>query len=619
MSESIKYQHDKVRNELFRFIPFSICVALLFILVYILGLAPIEKDELADSDSYLRLLRVENLHKGGNWYDPVFLRINPPHGQTSHWTRPFDVLLLAGATPIALFTDFESALFWWGIIISPVLMIAALVALQWSTKSVLSGDGPFLAGFIFILQSITLTYYQAGRPDHHSLIILAFILSIGLALRMIIKPFSVRLCYLTGVISGFSMWVSVESILITCLILVVLGLFWALENGDFLDKSLHYAVALFVATGLSLVLERSWDSLLAEEYDRLSIVHVSIFGLVAVVWAAMFVLNRRTQLFRRRGRRISAIPACAAFVALVVILSFPKFYKGPLADIDPKLITVWFSKIPEVRPLISKAAPVAISIQLIGSALVGFPFLLYSLRKKTDSNNRKGWIFLLLTSVVFMLISIYQIRWSVYPQILLIIPMTQLMVLLRRRGPSTGLLKTLKNVLILTVFSAGLLSVGVFAERMIAKRGESSTSYGKASLIHMCDYLSQVEDWGGQDLLILTHVDFGAEIIYRTEHKVLGTPHASGTLHRNGQGILDTYDIMTADTDEKAHELIQKRKIDLILLRPNSIESAFYSKPEMASTFYKRLLRDRIPYWLRRIELPSGLSSEFQLFEIIEM
>lgn len=130
--------------------------------------------------------------------------------------------------------------------------------------------------------------------------------------------------------------------------------------------------------------------------------------------------------------------------------------------------------------------------------------------------------------------------------------------------------------------------------------------------------MAQAEEWDGQDLLILTHVDFGAEILYRTEHKVLGTPHATGTPHRNGQGILDTYDIMTADTDEKALELIQKRKIDLILLCPKSTESVFYSKPGRESTFYQRLCEDMIPNWLRKVELPSDLSSSFILFETIE-
>ena len=75
---------------------------------------------------------------------------------------------------------------------------------------------------------------------------------------------------------------------------------------------------------------------------------------------------------------------------------------------------------------------------------------------------------------------------------------------------------------------------------------------------------------------------------------------------------------MTADTDEKALELIQRRKIDLILLCPKSSESIVYSKPEQTSTFYQRLCEDMIPNWLRKVELPSDLSSSFLLFETIE-
>jgi len=619
MPESLKCEQDKDRIELFSFIPFGICVALILILLYMIGLAPIKNGELADSDCYLRLLRVEDLHKGGNWYDPVVLRINPPHGQTSHWTRLFDILLLVGAVPISLFTDFESALFWWGIIISPLLLIATLIALQWSTRSILSlsKDGPFLACLLFVSQLITLSYCQAGRPDHHSLLIFVFVLSVGFTFRMILRPFSARLCYIAGAISALSMWVSVESMVPVGLTIGVLGLLWLLEGGDFLDKSLHYTLALFAVTGLSLVLERAWHSLLADEYDRLSIVYLSVFGFITALWITIYVLNRHTKLFRRRANRFSSILVGVAMLALAILVSFPKFYKSPFADIDPRIIPIWLSKIAEMQPLLSKSGSLAIAAQLIGPAIVCFPFLVYLLFRKTHNESRKGWIYISISLVVFILISLYQIRWLFYTQVLLSIPMARLMVLLRQRGPKAGFLRTLRNVFISLIFSAGPLCLGLFAERFV-KRGDSAKSHQEVSLIQICDYLAQAEEWGGQDLLILTHVDFGAEILYRTEHKVLSTPHATGTPSRNGQGIWDTYEIMTADTDAEALELIQKRKIDLILLCPKSTESAFYSKPEHEATFYKRLLDDTIPNWLRKVELSSNLSSSFLLFETIE-
>jgi hypothetical protein len=619
MPEYLKCEQDKDRSELFSFVPFAVCVALVFILAYILGLAPIKKYEFADSDCYLRLLRVEKLHNGGNWRDPVILRINPPYGQTSHWTRPFDVLLLTGALPIAMFTDFESALFWWGVIISPVLLIATLIALQWSSRPVLSSskDGPFLACFVFVLQITTLSYYQSGRPDHHGLIVLLFVLSIGFTLRMLLRPVSARFCYIAGAIGALSMWVSVESMVSVAVTIGVLGLFWLLEDGDFLDKSLHYTLALFVVTGLGLVIERSWHSLLVDEYDSLSIVHFTIFGFVAILWIAIYMLNRRTRVFSRRATRLSGILLCGAVLATAILLSFPKFYKGPLVDMDPRLISVWFSRIAEIQPLISRSGSLLLPVQLIGSSVLCFPFLSYLLLKGIHHKDRKGWFYILFLSAIFMAISLYQIRWSVYIQVLLSIPMARIMVLMRQRGPTTGFLKTLKNVFVVLVFSSAFLLLGLLADA-IFKTGDSAKKGQGVSLVRMCDYLSRAEEWRGKESLILTHVDFGAEILYRTQHEVLGTPHASGTPSRNGQGILDTYDIMTADTDEQALEIIKKRGIDLILLCPKPTESAFYSKPGHESTFYKRLCEGVIPDWLRKVKLPSDLSSSFLLFETLE-
>ncbi|MFC1793237.1 hypothetical protein ACFL3Q_06580 [Planctomycetota bacterium] len=614
MPESLKCKKDNERNGLISFIPFWICVALVFILAYILGMAPIKKYKLADSDCYLRLLRVEDLHKGGNWYDPVVLRINPPHGQTSHWTRPFDVLLLAGALPIALFTDFESALFWWGVMISPVLLIATLIALQWSTKPIfsLSKDGPFFACIIFVLQITGLSYYQSGRPDHHSLIIFFFILSIGFTFRIILRPINTLLCYIAGAIGALSMWISVESMVPVGITIGVLGLFWLLEDGDFLDKSLHYTLALFMVTGLSLVLERAWHGLLAEEYDRLSIVHLSVFGFITILWTTLFVLNRYTLFFRRRANRFSSILVGLAMLALALLVTFPKFYKGPFADIDPRIIPIILNKISELQPLISRSESLLMPVQILSSAIVCFSFLFYLLLWKRHDESWKGWLFITLSSVAFILFSLNQVRWSIYLQVLLSIPLARIIVLMRQRGPKTGFLKTLKNVSIVLVFSSAFLLLGLLADA-IFKKGDSEKKHQKVSLVRICDYLSQAEEWYGRDLLILTHVDFGAEILYRTEHKVLSTTH-----HRSGQEIWDTYEIMTADTNEKALELIQRRKIDLILLCPKSTESIFYSKPEKTYTFYQRLLDDKIPNWSRKVELPSDLSSSFLLFETIE-
>src|SRR5271157_1303291 len=109
---------------------FSLCVfmVLLTIVFYMQG-RWIRKGDLIDSDCYQRLNRVVQLHETGKWYDSVLAKSNAPYGEHLHWTRPLDVLLLTGAwlaTPLAGFKD---SLFWWGVLISPFLLIASLMIL----------------------------------------------------------------------------------------------------------------------------------------------------------------------------------------------------------------------------------------------------------------------------------------------------------------------------------------------------------------------------------------------------------------------------------------------------------------------------------------------------------
>jgi hypothetical protein len=185
-------------------------------------------------------------------------------------------------------------------------------------------------------------------------------------------------------------------------------------------------------------------------------------------------------------------------------------------------------------------------------------------------------------------------------------------VLTRQQGHKVVLWTALRKSVVILAFCAGFLFLGLLAE-IILKRDGAARGRQKTSIVRLCDYLNEEGNRRQRNLRILTHIDFGPEILYRTEHEVIGTPY-----HRNGPGIVDTYDIMTADIDEKALGLIQKRKIDLILLGPKSSVSAAYSESEQISAFHQRLRQDMIPRWLHKVELPPDLSSSFLLFEIAE-
>ncbi len=54
----------------------------------------------------MRLVRVEELHRTGAWYDSVVQRSNAPYGDELHWTRSLDIILYIPAWISQLITDF---------------------------------------------------------------------------------------------------------------------------------------------------------------------------------------------------------------------------------------------------------------------------------------------------------------------------------------------------------------------------------------------------------------------------------------------------------------------------------------------------------------------------------
>jgi hypothetical protein len=127
----------------------------------------------------------------------------------------------------------------------------------------------------------------------------------------------------------------------------------------------------------------------------------------------------------------------------------------------------------------------------------------------------------------------------------------------------------------------------------------------------MSRYLESSDNWpADKSLTILAFLDFGPELLYRTRHRVIGTPY-----HRNDAGILDSYNIMTANEPQDAKPAMDERDVDLVLLCPNSPERVFFSTSEGRGRFYSALAADTPPDWLVPVPLPEGLRDEFKLYE----
>ena len=134
---------------------------------------------------------------------------------------------------------------------------------------------------------------------------------------------------------------------------------------------------------------------------------------------------------------------------------------------------------------------------------------------------------------------------------------------------------------------------------------------GKCPISSLARYLDREDGFGDRPRLIAAMIDHGPELVYRTKHSVLAGPY-----HRNRQGILDNFRIITAGDDAESRRLIGRRGVELILLCPVASERKVFRSGTTGSTLYLRLLEGDTPTWLRQVELPASLAEYFRLYEV---
>ncbi len=597
------------RRHAWAFAGLCLMLPALFTLGYPLNLTPAKCGELADSDCYMRLVRVQKLRDTGRWYDPVSERSNAPYGETLHWTRPLDALLLAGAAPWTPLLGFRTALFWWGVVLSPLLLYLTLLIFPWATRPVLRGEMPSLATLLLIGQVGFLQAFMPGRPDHHSLLLFLFVLTLGLSLRLVEGPRRRALCYAAGATGAVFIWTSVEGAPLVALTLGVLVWLWVWRGDDALDSGLHYSIALFVFLVVALLIERPPGNWTAVEFDRLSLVHVCIFGFIAAAFTGLWLLVHRRRVLPSRWFRCGAALLGLAAVVVAVLVRFQRFYRGPFADVDPRIVPIWLDTVAEFCPLLRSPSSWAFAAPLIGTAALCVPLAAYRSR---HGPHRRAWTFMLVSCLFFTPLPFLQARWGMYSQAVLVLPAADLMAVVWTRIERWpfSLWRALAKAGFVTVCLYSFVLLAFVVDRVGNPRKPQKETQ-RCSLATACAYLEAAEPWHERRGRIVTHLFWGGEVLYRTHHEVIATPY-----HRNAAGIVDAYDVLTAATDEQARRIIRRRQANLILLCPESSEGRSFLGSADAPTFYRRLCDGAVPAWCRPVALPERLSS-FLLFEVL--
>jgi len=585
-------------------------------LVQLVGLArddwAVLRGDLLGADSYMRLNRVAELVQTGDWFSRVFPRSNAPWGETMHWTRALDALILAGAAPLAPLLGWRDALHLWGALLSPVLHVLALLALLWAAKPLLDRQGRVYLGLIFLFQLAVAAHFAAGEPDHHSLLLLLFVLAFGCAIRLAMAQGGRRVALWAALPTACAIWTSVEGLVAAALVLGVLAIGWLAAGERFAARAAAYCGATAAALVVAILVERGPGSL-AIDYGAVSVVHAALFGLLAAFWLVVARFDPPPPI------RFAWATAGAAFVGGAMALAFPSFFLGPLVGIDPRVVKTWFTSIAEVQsPLVQQDPLLAAHLTLYhaGPPLAAALWLPRLIRRSAGAE-RRGWLAVGLALALFLPLALWQLRWSSYAQLIAALPYTALLLaVLDRAGlrlpppPSSDrALQFSRGVALgLTRALVVLLVGGAFILASSALRagfgGGEQGVYCKMDA--MAAHLGQAYP---QPRRVMAYIFNAPELLYRTRHSVVATPY-----HQNEAGLLDTLDFFGARDETQARRIAEARGLDLVLACPKDEESGLY-RAGIGESLLARLENGAPPAWLTPVPLPRSLA-DYRLYEV---
>lgn len=573
--------------------------------------------QLLDTDSYTRLMRVEQLWQGTGWYDNVVQRMGAPEGMPLHWTRPLDLLILGPAMLAAtLGVPPADALWWSGVLICPVLHIIACLLAVWAARALWPGPESWFAAVILLAQPVVLAYGAAGRADHHVLILLLGVVLVGAALRAVLDPGRRLLAWGAGWAGAGAVWVGPEGLLLVVPALAAFGLLFVFDRrggGAMAGQGLRLAAGYALGIALAFVVDVAPEHWTVIEHDRLSIVHVGLGLAFVFVFGGCRLAFHLPWLREGKPLRVAAARALAGgALSLVGILglalAFPGFERASLAFTDPLMQRV-IGRVTEMQPFrLDGAAGWFDLARQGGGIVVAVIYLALAPWRAGPGPRRRALVLLALMAVATLAAGLSFRRFLVEYAAVAAIGLVGLAV---AAAASLAALRAVPRIAGLVLLTLGL-TVGVPAAGMMMKARNASDA-GRCDGRGLIAALATVRAPGvrgpSDPILLSDDINIGPRVAFESAFRVVAAPY-----HRGIAPLGDAEAVFAATRDEDALAILRRRGIGYIAL---CLEGGGGILRRIApGGFGDRLAAGNLPSFLKRLQNTTKMDQSFALFEM---
>lgn len=519
----------------------------------------------SDTDDYMRIIRILEFFKNYDLTNNLIIRSNVPFGCELHWTRFYDIFIIIPSYLLNFFIkNIRESVIYVCFFITPLIKIGLILTAYNIAKKITTKYAAFIIGIIISAHPLLIPYTNFGRPDHHAFImlfIMIFIYFLATANEKNFKKYYIQL----GLFTAISVWISPET-LIPLLISDFILLIFALKDSSlslFLFKK-NTLISLFI-----FPLIFSPQGVLIE-YDRISIVHFSLYTMSALFF--------RVLIAHKNEKLKSKLPFLCCFLIILAslfLVLYPKFFYGMAADVPEVAKKYWLNQVGEMMsPFSHKDGLFYIFHTLIIFSCAGI---------KIFENLQKDSFFIFWS--VFIAITLcYTILGGFSYRMLPLSSLFSIFLITDVCFNSKITIKISKTLKILWVFLISPCLLFILAS--VEQDDNENQEYSKKELYKLIDNLDQ------NPSVIIAKESYGPEILFYTKHNILAAPY-----HRQTSGIMNACYILDDFKEKRTKKILNLTNANYIL--------------KISDENPKKFLKHYQKKYLQKIDIPKKFSNVF--------
>ncbi|SCB57857.1 hypothetical protein GA0061105_103314 [Rhizobium aethiopicum] len=551
-----------------------------------------------DNDDGMRLVEVRDFLAGQGWFDLMQYRLGLAGGTLMHWSRLIDLPIASLIWFFGLFAPPETAEAL-ALAVWPVsLIFPAMLAMAVAGRRIGGIAGMHIALGLSASAIYTGSRFAPGAIDHHN----AQLALVATMVAMLVDPERRGWSYaIAGVAAAVAIAIGAETAPLVAAVCLTVALLWAWEGENFAVAARAFGLSLAIAINIlffATVPPRLYSMVTC---DNLSLGYYSL----AAIGGGLLLFSAVFASGLRRPLRFAALAFVGAGVFGSAIFIAPQCLSDPLDSLDPMLVELWLRHISEAKSLLALARTDPTSVGAFYAAgLFGIGVCILRIIQRDRVRIHLVLLFLLATSWAIALV---QVRGSSFSNLLSILPLTLLIVDLRRVSNRDSenvaaafvyVMSVLASVPAVWAIGGGFVSLQMEndAQKKAAEPTKAVSCTSKEALAPLAELPVG---------LVSAPSEMGVPILRFTQNRVLSAPY-----HRNQGGMLTEMHIGLAKPQE-AEAFLKGAGVTVLAFCPKDLQTRELAKLK-PDGLYAELGKGNIPPYLQ--PLPKAPDAAVQFF-----